>query len=167
MENIALARPDTYVAVLTYKSVDQILREGGTQSWRADRSRLRRTGWVICARNLHGPYSHKGETADVEHKHAFLIGEVGEIVDADDGDGRQKITFERYALVDGPLLIPFKGKNPVQYFDSGDLDIDLNALIWIEVDPIQEPKAVVDQAKDLVADHFGVPPENVRITITL
>ena len=158
--------PDTFVAVLTYKSVDQILREGGTQSWRADRNRLRNTGWVICARNHNGPYAYKSEAEDVEHKHAFLIGEVGEIVDADDGDGRQKITFERYALVDGPL-IPFAGKNPVQYFAYDALDIDVNALTWIDVDAAPEPKAVVDQAKDLVAEHYGVPPENVRITITL
>lgn len=156
--------PDTYVAVLTYKSVPHILKDGGTQSWRADRKRLRNTGWVICARNLHGPY--KAEEDDVEHRQAFLIAEIEDVVDADDGDGRQKITFRRYATFEGPI-IPFSGKNPVQYFDREDLDIDMHALEWQTLEDEPEPLSAVDQAKALVAEHFGVYPEQVEISVRL
>ena len=155
---------DTFVAVLTYKSVAHILREGGTQSWRADRKRLRNTGWVICARNLHGPY--KADEHDVEHKQAFLIAEIDEVVDADDGDGRQKITFRRYATFEGPI-IPFAGKNPVQYFSREDLDIDWHDLEWQTVETPPEPKSTVDQAKAMVAEHYGVAPEQVEISVRL
>ena len=157
-----MTTPDTFVAVLTYKGVDRILREGGTQSWRADGNRLRKTPWVVCARHLHGP--HKPDDYDSDHKQAFMIAEIDDVVDADDGDGRKKITFRRFATFDGPI-IPFAGKNPVQYFSLSAMGIDPEALTWKEFTSAA-PISVVDRARGMIAEHYGVHPEAVQITIT-
>lgn len=157
------------VSVLTFKSVEHLLRDGGSQAWRADRRRLRQARYLVCARHAQGPYPAEGPEP---HKHAFLVGKVSEIVDADtDGEAhdrtkpaRNKIMFSEYALIDGPEL-PLSGQNPVQYWhDLAALGIDEAALTWL---PTPEPifLSPMDRAKNIVAKAHGVSPDRVEITI--
>lgn len=160
----------TVVSVLTYKSAPHMISDGGSQAWRADRRRLKKAKFVVAARHAHSPYKAEGGEP---HRHAFLVGEISDIVDADtDGEAhdpdigtpRNKIVFSRYALIDGPEL-PLSGQNPVQYWESLDaLGINEAALEWTDT-----PKAVVlspmDRAKAIVAEAHGVTPDRVDITI--
>ncbi|MBK1969799.1 hypothetical protein JIX59_10670 [Brevundimonas diminuta] len=157
------------VSVLTYKSKDHLIRVGGSQAWRADRRRLRRAKYVVAARHAHGPYKAEGPEL---HKHAFLIGKISEVVDADidgeahdpDGTPRNKIMFSEYALIDGPEL-PLSGQNPVQYWDDlSVLNIDESKLQWQTVQPpvVLSP---MERAKAIVAEAHGVTPSQVDITI--
>lgn len=157
------------VSVLTYKSVEHMLGDGGSQAWRADRKRLRKAKYVVAARHAHGPYKSEGSEA---HKHAFLIGKITEIVDADiDGEAhdpsappRNKIMFTEYALIEGPEL-PLSGQNPVQYWESlAALDIDESALNWLTA-PEPVVLSPMDRAKAIVAEAHGVTPDRVDITI--
>lgn len=146
--------------VLTYKSVDHMVGDGGTQSWRASRRRLRKATYVVCVRNQHGPYRAEG---DEPHRHAFLVGKIVDVVDADNDPSRQKILFSAYALVDG-LEMPLNGANPVQYWkDLKALGFDEGALEWRE----GNPKSAITRAKELVAAAHGVPVEAVQISISM
>jgi hypothetical protein len=149
------------VTVLTCKSVEHMISDRGTQSWRADRSRLKGCDYVVCARNQYGPYRAEGTE---EHRHAFLIGRISDVVDADDGDGRQKIVFTSYALVEGPEM-PLKGANPVQYHESLEaLGIDVDALEWKEM---AAPVSPIIRAKEMLAAAYQVPVEAVEINIRM
>lgn len=165
LENVLM----NVVSVLTYKSVEHMLRDGGSQAWRADRRRLRRATYVVTARHARGPYKSEGPEA---HKHAFLVGKITEVVDADiDGEAhdpdekpRNKIMFTEYALIDGPEL-PLAGQNPVQYWDSlSDLNIDEAALNW-QTAPEPVVLSPMDRAKEIVAQAHGVSADRVDITI--
>lgn len=157
------------VSVLTFKSVPHLLRDGGSQSWRADRARLRRARYLVCARHAQGPYKAEGTEL---HKQAFLVGKISEVVDADIDGGsydrtkpnRHKIMFSEYALIEGPIL-PLNGQNPVQYWkDLASLEIDEKALSW-NVTPERPVLSPMDQAKAIVAKAHGVTPDRVEITI--
>jgi hypothetical protein len=161
---------ENVVSVLTYKSAGHIVGDGGSQAWRADRSRLRKAKYVVAARHAHSPFKAEGPEP---HRHAFLVGLISDVVDADrdfeaehhpETKPRNKIMFSRYALIDGPEL-PLAGQNPVQYWANlAALKIDEEALEWIDT-----PKPVtilpMDRAKAIVAEAHGVTPDRVEITI--
>ena len=149
------------VTVLTFKSFEHIVGDGGTQSWRGDRARLKRCEYVVCARNRTGPYRAEGPE---EHRHAFLVGKISDVVDAEEGDGRQKIEFSAYAHVDGPEM-PLRGANPVQYHDSLDvLGIEPDALDWR---PLDAPLTPVMRAKHMLAEAYSVPVDAIEINIRM
>lgn len=159
----------TVVSVLTYKSVDHMISDGGSQAWRADRRKLRMARYLVTARHQHSPHGREG---DEEHKHAFLVARIDGITDADtDGEAhnpslppRNKIQFSDYALVNGPLL-PLSGQNPVQYWESlADLGIDEAHLSWRSVQKAVD-MSPMEHAKHLVAQAHGVQPEQIEITI--
>ena len=160
--------------VFTAKSVERILQEGGTSSWRLDRNHARQCGFAVCTRNANADWVEGPEA----HHAAFLVGKVSDVVPAPTTAGRYLIQFSEYALVTVPDA--WKGdRNPVKYADLKDLGIDPAKLKWR---PMPEPSEIPDstphtkplatgspltmaEAKKGLALTFGVKPEAIEITI--
>ena len=159
------------VTVLTYKGVDTLVADGGTQSWEASRKRLRRCSHVVCVRHQQGPYSAEGSEP---HKAAFLVGKILDVVDSTETTDRQKILFSEYALVAAPNM-PLHSANPVQYFDGlNALGIGADALEWLPVEHGPAPTPVeaaapaeIADIKALLASRFGVTAAAIEITIRM
>ena len=102
------------ISVLTFKSVETILRNGGTQSWSLDPDRARACKYVVICRNA--------KTRDAQgpepHGSAFMVGKVNGVVPSTESDGRWLITISKYALVE--WLDQWQGRNPVAYWDTSD-----------------------------------------------
>jgi hypothetical protein len=168
--------------VFTAKSVERILKEGGTSAWRLDPKHARQCGYAVCTRNAHADWVEGPET----HHSAFLIGKISNVVPClpmpenhEAPRSRYLIQFSHYARVDIPDV--WKGeRNPVSYKSLDELGIDLLALDWEEM-----PKQVANElaqkvarlkeatiqpltmaeAKKGLALTFNVPPEAIEITI--
>ena len=79
------------IAVFTFKSLERILRDGGSSSWVLDRKNARKCSYVVCMRNRHA-YQPEG---DEVHGSAFVVGTVADIVPTHDPEakGRWLIQF--------------------------------------------------------------------------
>jgi hypothetical protein len=162
------------IVVFTYKSVDHLIQDGGTSSWRLDRNHALHCTYAVCTRN--------GKNEDVEgteaHGSAFLVGKVSGIVEAPEHPDRYLIQFSEYALVDFPDV--WKGdRNPVKYATLEDLGFDPSTLEWKPMrnsatasDSVRRlaqansvlPLTMVEAKKGL-ALAFGVSPDAIEITI--
>ena len=168
--------------VFTAKSVERILAEGGTSSWRLDRNHARQCAYAVCTRNAYADWVEGPEA----HHSAFLIGKVSDVVPARDSDpGRYLIQFSEYAEIES--LEFWKGdRNPVRYATLDALaavDIDPAKLNWKPMPKTAPPAAVIEgaepaplqtgairpltmsDAKKGLALTFGVPPEAIEITV--
>lgn len=168
--------PNKVAVVFTFKSIERLLREGGTSSWRLDRNHARACEFAVCTRN--------GRNAKTEgpepHQSAFMVGKVKDVVPSST-DKRAKrflIQFSEYALVNVPDV--WKGdRNPIRYASKlEDLGIDPSTLKWMPMPKQSEPPApaphapgpkvmplTIPEAKDGLSLTFGVPPESIEITI--
>ena len=161
------------VVVFTFKSIDHILREGGTGAWRLRRNHARNSFFVVCTRNAH---SEKVEGTE-EHCSAFLIGKVSDVVLAPEHDDRYVIQFDEFARVSIPNV--WKGdRNPVRYTTLQELGVDPATLKWEPVPELNGESApalnrtpgstsplTMAEAKKGLALTFGVSPEAIEITI--
>jgi hypothetical protein len=167
---------DEATVVFTAKSVERILREGGTSSWRLDRNHARQCAFAVCTRNANADWVEGPEA----HHSAFLIGKVRGVVPSPDHEGRYLIQFSEYAPVNVPDA--WKGdRNPIKYVASlKNLGIDPSTLKW---EPMPEAGAApgptpapvkpnagvqpltMSEAKKGLAITFGVAPEAIEITI--
>lgn len=167
---------DKTAVLFTAKSIERILREGGTSSWRLDRNHARRCTFAICTRNAHADWVEGPEA----HHSAFLMGKVSDVVPSPDHEGRYLIQFSEYARLNIPEL--WKGdRNPVKYCTLEELGIDLSTLRWEPMPaPAEPPESTPEviplkgtavgpltmaEAKTGLALTFGVPPEAIEITI--
>jgi hypothetical protein len=161
------------IVVFTAKSIERILREGGTSSWRLDRNNARQCEFAICTRNANADWAEGPE----EHHAAFMVGKVKNVVPSPDRKGNYfLIQFSEYALVNVPEV--WKGdRNPVKYGTLEDFGIDPSTLEWQAM-----PKATsttvaipptytgptplsISEAKNGLALALGVAPEAIEITI--
>lgn len=170
---------DEVAAVFTAKSVERILREGGTSSWRLDRNHARQCAFTVCTRNANADWVEGPEA----HHSAFLVGKVRDVVPSPDPEfeDRYLIQFSEYARVNIPDA--WKGdRNPIKYAASlKDLGIDSSTLKWepmpesvaspeprSQVAPIKgtdvAPLTMLEAKKGLALT-FGVPPQAIEITI--
>jgi hypothetical protein len=164
--------------VFTAKSVERILKEGGTSSWRLDRNHARQCAYAVCTRNAHADWTEGPEP----HHTAFLVGKVKDVVPAPTREGRFLIQFSEYARVNIPDSW-HGGRNPVNYGtlkELKELGIDPSTLKW---EPMPEPIDLateeladasskgqlgalsIAEAKKGLALTFGVNPESIEITI--
>ena len=168
---------DEAVVVFTSKSIETILSEGGTSSWRLDRNHARRCVFAVCTRNANSDWVEGPE----EDHSAFLVGKVSGVVlsPTHRGEGRYLIQFSEYARVNVPGV--WKGdRNPVKYATLEELGIDASTLKWEPMrganrkpsTPTGEVNALTDvvlltiaEAKKGLAHTYGVPPEAIEITI--
>ncbi|MDP9267908.1 MAG: hypothetical protein M3P27_06225 [Acidobacteriota bacterium] len=165
---------DKAIVVFTAKSIERILREGGTSSWRLDRSNARQCAFAICTRNAYSEWVEGSEP----HHAAFLVGKVKEVVPAPDDPERYLIQFSEFARVSVPEI--WKGdRNPIRYATLEELGIDASTLNWERMpEPAGPEPAFISTERDRVATAltmaeakrglaltFGVAPEAIEITI--
>jgi hypothetical protein len=184
----------TAIIVFTFKSVERLLREGGTSSWRLNRNHAKKCAFAVCIRNsnrneaeddLEDPAHVHDAPKTEEHQSAFLVGKISNVVQCPrhGADKRFLIQFSEYARVNIPDAR--KGdRNPVKYGTLEGLGIDPSTLQW---EPMPAPGVVTPvpaaskktielgssaigpltmaDAKKGLALTFGVPPEAIEITI--
>lgn len=163
---------DEVAVVFTAKSIERILREGGTSSWRLDRNHARQCDLVVCTRNANADWVEGPEA----HHAAFVVGKINDVVPAPDYEGRFLIQFSEYARVNIPDA--WKGdRNPVKYASLAQIGIDSSSLEWEPmpartelpgagaVVPRVAASLTIAEAKKGLALTFGVTPEAIEITI--
>jgi hypothetical protein len=177
------------LTLLTYKSAQHIIGDGGSESWKISQRRARRCAFVVCVRHQHGPYKAEGNEP---HKHAFLVGKVSNIAQSGEDKDRFRVEISEYAIFDGPE-IPLKSASPTQYFPSlSSIKIDAASLHWRPIGELPDGKgesllgqaaaleytmrhgdddddvpavSVIMKAKKLVAEGLNVPLSSVEITV--
>jgi hypothetical protein len=165
---------DKTAVFFTAKSIERILREGGTSSWRLDRNHAFQCAFAVCTRNAHADWV-EGQEA---HRAAFLLGRVKDVVVSPDYEDRYLIQFTEYALVNIPDV--WKGdRNPVKYSTLEELGIDPTKQKWEPMPkPVDFPEnanaapkmsevgaLTIAEAKKGLSLTFGVAPETIEITI--
>lgn len=160
---------ENVLQVLTFKSVETILKSGGTQSWALDPNRAKGCKYVVCCRNAR-TFEAEGNEA---HGSAFMIGKVADVVASTETEGRWLVRFSEYAVVN--VGEQWEGRNPVRFYttDQYDGDIDFDELDWRPMPTMKGnivPLATkcgltIADAKIGLAETFGVDPSAVEITI--
>lgn len=160
------------VKVLTSKSLQLIVKEGGTGRWKANAERIARCRYVVVVRN-HSLDRHSTEPwvarDDIPHGTAFLVGR-GLSTFPDPESDRLYIAFEEYASISVPDQ--WDGlKNPVTYLSGRDLPFDPDRLGW---QPFPRERAVpetavraltISEAKQGIAKTLGIDADAIEITI--
>ncbi len=165
--------------VLTYKSVERLLSEGGTSSWRLNRSEVLKREFALCTRNR---FDERCEGTE-PHGSAFLVGRIKDAVPAPGRDKRWLLTFSEYALIAKPNA--WAGdRNPVRYTSLEQLGISLDDL---DFQPMPAPATLntinpdahttaakdtkllgalsIAEAKAGLSITFGVSPDNIEIVL--
>jgi hypothetical protein len=156
---------DNVVSVFTYKSVDTVLKAGGTQSWTLDRARARACKYVVLCRNAHASSVEGSEP----HGTAFMVGKIKDVVPSTDNDGRWLILISEYALCDWPD--EWSGRNPVAYWttnDFGEGQASFDRLKFKPVPPANyqtTPGLSIADAKVALAHRYDVSPDRIEIVI--
>jgi hypothetical protein len=157
--------------IFTAKSVKEMLRVGGTQSWVLDPVRAKQCEYAVLCRNAHTDWGDGREP----HGVAFMVGHIADVVPSTETRGRWLVKFDKYVVVDVPGA--WKGwRNPVRYGNALPFSVE-----DLPFEPMPEPTDTVtvgalgsantskgltiDEAKLGLAATFGVPPEAVEITI--
>jgi hypothetical protein len=179
-EPVMTTQEDTII-VFTARSPEQIVGEGGSQSWVLKPMRAKNCQWLVCTLNRHNP-DYELWDATVPHGAGFLIGKVSGIRPSQEGVGdRWLIAISEFARVNIPDLWDH-GRNPVRYTSLEALGIDPNKLKWEPVQQVPKDEAdtptpfspsapgsapglTIAEAKKALAATFGVSPEAVEITI--
>jgi hypothetical protein len=181
--------------VFTFKSIERILTDGGTQSWRMNRAHMGTFGHVITCRN---------QSAEAEgpepHGSAFLIGKVRDIVPSTEPHAiveTQQTGKQRYLIrMTEAALIPDRpgiwqwGRWPMHIDTLAALGIDPNDYVFKPLEellsnikktspasaPGLPPAAAgfgsgwrerIDRAKVSLAADLGVDPGALEITVRL
>lgn len=156
---------DGVLCVLTSKSVESILKAGGSQSWVLDKARARSCKYMVLCKNAKGPYVEGPE----EHHHAFLIGKIKDVVPSSEAKGRWLVLLSEY--VTGDFGDEWYGRNPVQYWrEEGFPKIRFNELKFVEMPGNNMPTAQgrgmsIEEAKQGLATRFGVNAADIEIVI--
>jgi hypothetical protein len=164
----------TAVAVFSGKSTQTVFRDGGTQSWRLVPANASKHEFVVCCRS-----AVDWAEGTEERGSAFIVGRLAAVVKSTENmPGRYLLKFSEYAEVAVPGA--WKGwRNPVRYTTLEELGIHLATLNFKPMPAPEEtgpssnsssevaPIAVltIAQAKVALANHYGVAPDAVEITI--
>ena len=153
------------VQELSFKSVETILANGGTQSWSLDRGRARNCEFAVVCRNAKTREAQGPE----DHGAAFLVGRIKDVVPSTDTPGRWLILFSEYALIDWKG--EWEGRNPVTYYRTDDYsvvesfeDLDFQPMPKMSVPLVEQPFTIA-RAKVELARTYEVSPESIEIII--
>ena len=170
------------LVVLTGKSRERLLRNGGTSSWVLDPAIVRNFEFVVCVRHGHPPYDPGPGARPEPHGAAFLVAKISDlkVIDHYKGRDRYLVTFGAVAEV----LIPnfWDGsRNPVRYIEVDEIKargLDFETLEFepfasIEVDNTEEEQGneadvvplTISEAKLALAANYKLPPDQIEITI--
>ncbi len=170
--------PSKILVVLTGKSRERLMKEGGTSEWVLNPGVVRGFEYVICVRHGHPPYDPGPGVRPEPHGAAFLVAKISdlELTGHDKGRDRYMVKFAATANV----LVPgfWDGsRNPVRYMDAGVAKargIDVSAL---DYEPFEAKTSApsphsgtptplsIHSAKQGLAKTFDVPIESIEIII--
>lgn len=161
---------NTALAIYTGKSVNKIVKTGGSQSWVLDPQKARQNDFAVLCFNPNADWSE----GTVSHGAAFLVGRISNVVESTDTAGRWLVLFDEYAEIDLPNT--WGGwRNPIKYTTLEELGIDVSTLTFktmpernlesLNVTPVVAEPLTIEAAKAGLAANFGVEPEAVEITI--
>ncbi|MGC5163184.1 hypothetical protein ACLQ3J_10730 [Rhodococcus sp. DT1] len=159
------------VVVFTAKSLDKILREGGSQAWVLDPTRAKKCEWLVCTQNAHNAEDYAD--GNEPHGSAFMIGRISRISPATDTDGRWRIEFSEYARID-QADVWAGDRNPVRYANLDALGISLDGVDFQRVEretavaatlPAASAALTIAQAKAGLAKTYGVDTSAIEIVI--
>lgn len=166
--------------VFTTKTIETILNEGGTSSWRLDPRKARTRPYAVCTRN-NGNSFPEWEHGPEPHGSAFVVGKVRDVVRSNDPNypDRYLIRFTKYARID--VSKAWKGdRNPVRVGTLDDLGLDPEPLDWHPMPASKKneqttaiaakqdtaaSRLTIAEAKQGLALTFGVAEEKIEITI--
>lgn len=148
------------ISVLTFKSIETILADGGTQSWALDRTRAARCDYVVICRNARTREAQGPEP----HGTAFLVGKVKDVVASTETPGRWLILISEYAKTNVPDQ--WSGRNPVGYWSDRNFpEIDFKGLTYQSIAASKPLGLTIAEAKAGLAITFNVPENAIEITI--
>jgi hypothetical protein len=167
---------DDTIVVFTARSPEQIVAEGGSQSWVLNPVRSRQSTWLLCTQNRHN--ADHGFDATQPHGTGFLLGRISEIRKSEEGShGRWMIAISEYALISIPNAWD-RGRNPVRYTSLNKFNINLDELTFLPMPEFTAPPAerpapapvssgvlTITEAKKQLAAAFGIKPDAIEITI--
>ncbi len=177
-EGIIMA--DEILALFTGRSLESCLEVGGTRSWKLDRAHAKRCQYAVLCRNASTDWGDGKEP----HGTAFMIGHIADVLPMSDEDDRWLVTFDQYARINVPNV--WKGwRNPVRYTTFEELGVSLQGVVFHPMPTRdehtqQEQKTsaykqgskgsihvhlTIAQAKQQLAQTFGVSPDAIEITI--
>jgi len=170
------------LVVFTWRPIDLILEDGGSQAWTLNPVNARKCRYIVCTRNRH----HESATNDFEHGAGFLVGRISgvELCEPENPNDtpRYLVRISNYALIDPkPNLWP-GNRMPFCYFDTlAAIDIDEEKLEWTSMpaEPNHEEKGksavlevhdlplglTIAEAKLGLSRKFGLSPDQIEITI--
>jgi hypothetical protein len=117
----------TAIVVFTARSLDEILRDGGSRDWRLDSDRASGCHYLVCTQNRRNT-DFGAPTAP--HGAAFLIGRISGVVTSPDDPARWLIKISEYTECIIPNTWGKSGhlRYPVWYTTLEDLGIDMTTL---------------------------------------
>lgn len=162
------------IVVLTARSPERILREGGSQAWLLNPARAKLCRWLVCTQNRHNP-DHEFSDATEPHGVGFLVGKISAIRPSEEDGARWLIAISEFARLRVPDAWDH-GRNPVRYTSLEELGIDPDALEFHTMPlGVSQPSSIFERtaankltiadAKKGLAATFGVKPEAIEITI--
>jgi hypothetical protein len=121
------AMPQSAIVVFTARSLDEILRDGGSRDWRLDADRARGCEYLVCTQNRRNT---DFGTPTAPHGAAFLIGRISGVVRSPDDPARWLIEINEYTECVVPNIWGKSGhlRYPVWYTTLEDIGIDLSTL---------------------------------------
>lgn len=133
--------------IFTFKSVETLLEDGGSSSWRLDRNHARQCTYAVCTRNANAD----GVQGPEAHRSAFLVGKISGVVPAPNRPGRYLIQFSEYARVDIPDVWK-RDRNPIRYSTLEELGIHPAKLKWQPMPPAPAIRTSADRVGLAEAD---------------
>jgi hypothetical protein len=120
----------THTAVVTFtaRNIQWILNDGGSQAWRLDVDRARRSEFLVCTQNCHNKDGFGHPMA--QHRAAFLIGRISDVVASQERPDRWLIEISEYTECNIPNTWGKFGhmRYPVWYTTLEELGIDADNL---------------------------------------
>jgi hypothetical protein len=168
----------TAIAVFTAKSKASILAAGGSGRWVLDPVHARRCEYVLLCRNTKADWAPPRNEAPEPHGSVFMVLRLADVVlDQDPGKphpARYRLLASEFAEVNIPDF--WEWRTPVKYLELEELGIDPRTLDFRPMPPpesdghpdAESPEREMldgELAKQRLAAAYGVPPENVEITI--
>jgi hypothetical protein len=153
------------ISVLTSKSVETIIADGGSQSWALDRGRAARCDYLVACRN-----ANDNPEGSEPHRMAFLVGKVSDVVASTETEGRFKILISEFVRIEVAEGWEEGRRNPVAYYkdcdftDNAGKPIDFKALSYEKLDAAVRGLTVAE-AKAGLAAAFSLPESAIEITI--
>lgn len=144
--------PTPCLSLFTVESIDKVRKNGGSVYWKISQQRAMGFKYAVLVQNKWKALAEAGEwdtfATDMphEHGHAFMVGEIRDVVPANEGgaEDRFRIRFSAIAPIEPTVPDCWKAwRMPLNYSQTIEgLGIDLSTLVWeaVELQPRQQPE---------------------------